>query len=73
MHNPQLNKHGELQHLITLDGLPKAILTRILDTAASFVGVSDREVKKVPLIFSLKILRAREPRLRLLPSASRRM
>jgi aspartate carbamoyltransferase catalytic subunit len=50
MHNPQLNKHGELQHLITLDGLPKAILTRILDTAASFVGVSDREVKKVPLM-----------------------
>ena len=20
MHNPQLNKHGELQHLLTLDG-----------------------------------------------------
>ena len=50
MHNPQLNKHGELQHLITLDGLPQAILTRILDTAASFVGGSDREVKKVPLM-----------------------
>ena len=50
MHNPQLNKHGELQHLITLDGLPKVILTRILDTAASFVSVSDREVKKVPLM-----------------------
>ncbi len=50
MHNPQLNKHGELQHLLTLEGLPKAMITRILDTAASFVSVSDREVKKVPLM-----------------------
>ena len=50
MHNPQLNQHGELQHLITLEGLPKAIINRILDTAASFVSVSDREVKKVPLM-----------------------
>jgi len=30
--------------------LPAAIITRILDTAASFVSVSDREVKKVPLM-----------------------
>ncbi len=45
MHNPQLNKHGELQHLLTLEGLPRAMITRILDTAESFVGVSDREVK----------------------------
>lgn len=50
MHNPQLNKHGELQHLLTLEGLPKAMITRILDIAASFVSVSDREVKKVPLM-----------------------
>lgn len=50
MHNPQLNKNGELQHLITLEGLPPAVITRILDTAASFVSVGDREVKKVPLM-----------------------
>jgi aspartate carbamoyltransferase catalytic subunit len=50
MYNPQLNKHGELQHLVTLEGLPASIITRILDTAASFVSVSDREVKKVPLM-----------------------
>jgi aspartate carbamoyltransferase catalytic subunit len=50
MYNPQLNKHGELQHLLTLEGLPAAIISRILDTAASFVSVSDREVKKVPLM-----------------------
>jgi len=50
MHNPQLNKNGELQHLLTIEGLPKAVVTHILDTAASFVGVSDREIKKVPLM-----------------------
>jgi len=50
MLNPQLNKNGELQHLLTIEGLPKDVLTHILDTAASFVNVSDREVKKVPLM-----------------------
>jgi aspartate carbamoyltransferase catalytic subunit len=50
MLNPQLNKNGELQHLLTIEGLPKSNLTHILDTASSFVGVSDREVKKVPLM-----------------------
>jgi len=50
MHNPQLNKNGELRHLITIEGLPKAIINHILDTASSFVSISDREVKKVPLM-----------------------
>src|SRR3982074_3757321 len=50
MLNPQLNKNGELQHLLTIEGLPKAIVNHILDTASSFVGISDREVKKVPLM-----------------------
>jgi len=50
MLNPQLNKNGELQHLLTIEGLPRAILTHILDTASSFVSIGDREVKKVPLM-----------------------
>jgi aspartate carbamoyltransferase catalytic subunit len=50
MHNPQLNRNGELQHLLTIEGLPKSIINHILDTASSFVGISDREVKKVPLM-----------------------
>ncbi|MCS0588526.1 aspartate carbamoyltransferase catalytic subunit [Massilia norwichensis] len=50
MHNPQLNKNGELQHLLSIEGLPKSILNHILDTASSFVSISDREVKKVPLM-----------------------
>ena len=48
--NPQLNKNGELIHLLSIEGLPKDILTHILDTASQFVSVSDREVKKVPLL-----------------------
>ena len=50
MRNPQLNKHGELQHLLTLDGLPRDIITAILDTAAPFTEVAEREVKKLPLL-----------------------
>ncbi len=48
--NPQLNAHGELIHLLSTEGLPKDIITRILDMAAGFVSVNDREVKKVPLL-----------------------
>ncbi len=50
MRNPQLNDKGELQHLLTIEGLPREMLTHILDTATSFVGVTAREVKKVPLL-----------------------
>ncbi len=50
MRNPQLNANGELNHLLTIDGLPREILTQILDTASSFLEVSDRDVKKVPLL-----------------------
>jgi len=48
--NPQLNRHGELIHLLSLDQLPREIVTHILDTATNFVSVNDREVKKVPLL-----------------------
>ncbi len=50
MKHPQLNDNGELRHLLTIEGLSRELLHRILDTASSFVGVSDREVKKVPLL-----------------------
>jgi len=48
--NPQLTKNGELKHLLSIEGLPKAIVNHILDTADQFVSVTDREVKKVPLL-----------------------
>ena len=50
MYNPQLTSDGKLKHLLTIEGLPKKILTQILDTAESFMGVAEREVKKVPLL-----------------------
>ncbi|MCU7373410.1 aspartate carbamoyltransferase catalytic subunit [Paucibacter sp. O1-1] len=48
--NPQLNKHGELIHLLSIEGLPQAVIHQILDTAGTFLSVNDREVKKVPLL-----------------------
>ena len=48
--SPQLNANGELQHLLSIEGLPREILLQILDTAESFVGVTERDIKKVPLL-----------------------
>ena len=48
--NPQLNKNGELIHLLSPEGLSRDILTHILDTASNLVSVNDREVKKLPLL-----------------------
>ena len=48
--NPQLNAHGELIHLLSIEGLPREVLTHILDIAGTFLSVNDREVKKVPLL-----------------------
>ncbi|MCM3373265.1 hypothetical protein M3640_21645, partial [Bacillus velezensis] len=48
--NPQLTKNGELKHLLSIEGLPRSIVNHILDTAEQFVSVTDREVKKVPLL-----------------------
>ena len=48
--NPQLNKNDELIHLLSIEGLPAAVLTHILDTAGTFLSVNERDVKKVPLL-----------------------
>ena len=51
MNNPQLNKHGELQHLLTTEGLPAKIVRDILDRAATFLDAADGcEIKKIPLL-----------------------
>jgi aspartate carbamoyltransferase catalytic subunit len=52
MRNPQLNARGELHHLLSVEGLPRALILHILDTAAGFAGLVDprREVKKLPLL-----------------------
>src|SRR5215510_14219081 len=46
----QLTADGKLKHLLTIDGLPPEVLLHILDTARSFVSVTEQEVKKVPLL-----------------------
>jgi len=48
----QLNANKQLTHLITLEGLPKATIEQILDTAKQFVSFNNpsREVKKLPLL-----------------------
>ena len=48
--NPQLNRHDELIHLLSIEGLPRGVLHHILDTAGTFLSVNDRDVKKVPLL-----------------------
>ncbi|MGR9012995.1 MAG: aspartate carbamoyltransferase catalytic subunit, partial [Gammaproteobacteria bacterium] len=48
--NLQLNAEGKLKHFLTIDGLSKSLLTEILDTAESFAGMSEQQVKKVPLL-----------------------
>ena len=48
--NPQLNKEGELHHLLAIEGLPRAAVRRILNTADSFINIAEREVKNVPLL-----------------------
>ena len=46
----QLTEQGRLKHFLTIEGLNRALLTEILDTAESFAGMSEHQVKKVPLL-----------------------
>ncbi len=46
----QLNRHGQLRHFLTIEGLSRELLTEILDTADSFIEVGARSIKKVPLL-----------------------
>lgn len=46
----QLDRNGRLRHFLSVEGLPRALLTDILDTAESFASVGAQTVKKVPLL-----------------------
>jgi len=50
--NIQLNKEGQLKHFLSIDGLNKELLSKILDTAENFTSLASqgRPVKKVPLL-----------------------
>jgi aspartate carbamoyltransferase catalytic subunit len=48
--NIQLDEHGRLKHLLTLEGLKRQMIVDILDAAESFTTVAGQAVKKVPLL-----------------------
>ena len=51
MNNPQLNRNGELRHLLSTEGLPARIVRDILDRATTFLDTADgNEIKKIPLL-----------------------
>lgn len=48
--NIQLTADRKLRHFLTIEGLPRALLVEILDTAETFTSVGSQAVKKVPLL-----------------------
>ena len=46
----QCGPDGRLRHFLTTEDVPRELLLEILDTAAGFVDVGDRAIKKVPLL-----------------------
>ena len=46
----QLTEESKLKHFLTIDDLPKVLLTEILDLAESFVNPNDQRIKKIPLL-----------------------
>lgn len=48
--NIQFNSSGQLKHFLTIEGLEKEILLKILDTAENFTSLTDKATKKAPLL-----------------------
>ncbi|MEY2681930.1 MAG: Aspartate carbamoyltransferase, partial [Pseudomonadota bacterium] len=47
----QINESGELVHLLTTEGIPKALMLRILDRANAFLDPKNpKEVVNAPLL-----------------------
>ena len=46
----QMNSDGTLRHLLSLENLPREVITEILDQAESFLSVGTRKAKKVPVL-----------------------
>ncbi len=46
----QFDATGRLRHFLTIAGLKREMLVRIMDVAESFASVTDQQVKKVPLL-----------------------
>jgi len=46
----QFDASGRLRHFLTIEGLSRDLLVRIMDVAESFTSVTAQQVKKVPLL-----------------------
>jgi aspartate carbamoyltransferase catalytic subunit len=46
----QFDNTGRLRHFLSIEGLNRELLVRIMDTAESFASVTEQQVKKVPLL-----------------------
>ena len=46
----QFDASGRLRHFLSIEGLSRELLVRIMDTAESFASVTEQTVKKVPLL-----------------------
>jgi len=46
----QLDEQGKLKHFLSIEGLSRDLLMEILHSAQSFIGLSDRNIKKAPLL-----------------------
>lgn len=56
MRNPQLNSRGELTHLLTTEGLSRAILTRLLDAIETCLSQADQWKEHPPALKGKRIL-----------------
>lgn len=48
--DPQLDAHGRLRHLLTVEGLPRELLIEILDRAESYAAAPGARREKLPLL-----------------------
>ena len=56
MRNPQLNPRGELTHLLTTEGLSRAILTRLLDATETCLSQAHEWMDSAPALKEARIL-----------------
>jgi aspartate carbamoyltransferase catalytic subunit len=50
MTDVQYGANGQLRHLLTLEGMPRALLWELLDTAQAIAAATGGKVKKLPLL-----------------------
>jgi len=50
MNNIQLDQQGRLKHFLGIEGLERTLLIDILNTAASFLSIDAKAVKKAPIL-----------------------